>query len=136
MDRKASFVIAVSGMHVVILSAILMEVLLACGLWRQQAFYFTVFFIFIYILLAGLPISGIRAGIMGIVYLLAQRVGRQNFSSRSVVLAGVLMLLVNPLLLIYDVGFQLSFLAVLGIINLGPFFENVFSVLLRYFFKK
>ena len=37
------------------------------------------------------------------------------------------MLLVNPFLLRYDVGFQLSFLAVLGIIYLGPIFKKMLN---------
>jgi len=36
------------------------------------------------------------------------------------------MLLQNPLLLRFDVGFQLSFLAVMGIIYVGPIFQNWF----------
>jgi competence protein ComEC len=57
---------------------------------------------------------------MGVIFLLSQKVGRQATGSRLIVLAGAIMLLINPLLLIYDVGFQLSFLAVLGLIYLEP----------------
>lgn len=113
-------IISVSGTHVVILSSILMSVLLAIGLWRGQAFYIAVFFLLIYIVLTGLPASGIRAGIMGFLYLLAQKIGRQSMGIRVVVLACATMLFINPLLLLYDVGFQLSFLAVVGLIYLEP----------------
>jgi competence protein ComEC len=37
-----------------------------------------------------------------------------------------LMLFLNPLLLRYDAGFQLSFLATIGIIYLSPLLENIF----------
>ena len=52
-------VIAVSGTHVVILSMIMMYLLLAVGLWRGQAFYVAIIFIVIYIVLTGLPSSGV-----------------------------------------------------------------------------
>ncbi len=48
-----------------------------------------------------------------------------SVSSRAIVFAGSLMLIENPLLLRSDVGFQLSFLAVLGIIYLMPVFQDL-----------
>ena len=62
---------------------------------------------------------------MGGIYLLSQKVGRQTIGSRLVVLACAIMLLINPLLLIYDIGFQLSFMAVFGLIYLEPFIEKL-----------
>jgi len=123
-------VIAVSGTHVVILSSIIMSVLLAIGLWRGQAFYLSISFICLYVILVGLPASGVRAGVMGGLYLLAQKLGRQSMGSRIIALACAVMLLINPLLLTFDVGFQLSFLAVMGLIYLEPFikrFINIFA---------
>ena len=90
------------------------------GFWRGQAFYLAVAFIAVYIALIGFPASGVRAAIMGCIALLAQKLGRQNTTSRILVLAGALMLLQNPPLLYYDIGFQLSFLASLGIIHIKP----------------
>jgi competence protein ComEC len=125
-----SHIIAVSGMHVVISSSIVMIFLIYIGLWRNQAFYGAVIFIIVYVVLVGLPSSGIRAGIMGIIYLLGQKIGRQTVSSRTIVMSAVLMLLINPLLLFYDIGFQLSFLAVLGLIYLEPIIRNFIKLLI------
>jgi len=116
-------IISVSGTHIVILSEIIMILLLAMGFWRGQAFYITITFISIFIILTGLPSSGIRAGIMGGLYLLAQKLGRQSNGSRVIIIACAVMLLINPLLLFYDIGFQLSFLAVMGLIYLEPFIK-------------
>ncbi|MEK7664789.1 MAG: ComEC/Rec2 family competence protein, partial [Patescibacteria group bacterium] len=118
-------IIAVSGTHIVILSAILMSLLIYLGLWRGQAFYFSIIFISFYIILTGMSSSGVRAGIMGGFYLLAQKLGRQSMGSRVIVMAGAVMLAFNPLLLFYDVGFQLSFLAVLGLIYFEPLIKNI-----------
>ncbi|MDP2741527.1 MAG: ComEC/Rec2 family competence protein [bacterium] len=129
-------IIAVSGTHVVILSAILMSLLLYLGLWRGQAFYFSVSFICLYIILTGMSSSGVRAGIMGGLYLLAQKLGRQSMGSRVIVMAGAVMLFINPLLLFYDVGFQLSFLAVFGLIYFEPFIKNILLLGIIFFRKK
>lgn len=115
---------AVSGMHVVILSSILMSLLLGLGFWRGQAFYFSIIIIFLFIVMTGFQPSGVRAGIMGGLFLLGQKIGRKSFSPRAIVIAAALMLAVNPLLLLYDVGFQLSFLAAMGIVYLSPTFQR------------
>jgi competence protein ComEC len=127
--------IAISGLHIVILISIVMSFLLAVGMWRSQAFYITVIFICIYIILTGASAAALRAGIMGGTYLLAQKLGRQALNLRLVVLAAALMLLANPLLLFYDVGFQLSFLAVLGLIYFEPLVRGFLKFLLKKIFN-
>jgi competence protein ComEC len=124
-------VIAVSGTHVVILSSIIMSILLAIGLWRGQAFYIAIALICLYIFLVGLPASGVRAGVMGGLFLLAQKLGRQTMGARVIAIACAVMLFINPLLLFYDVGFQLSFLAVMGLIYLEPFIKMFIKVFIK-----
>ncbi len=111
---------AISGMHVTIISLILMQFLLGMGLWRGQAFYIALSFLFLFVVMVGLPSSAIRAAIMAGSLLWAQKIGRGASAFRLIVFAAVIMLAINPLLLEYDVGFQLSFLAVTGIIFLSP----------------
>ncbi|MBU4298562.1 ComEC family competence protein [Patescibacteria group bacterium] len=115
---------AISGLHVTILTSLLMTLLIGLGLWRQQAFYFAIILITFFILMTGLQPSAIRAGIMGGLFLLAQYFGRMSSASRMIFFAGAVMLAQNPLLLKLDVGFQLSFLAMLGIIYLLPIFQD------------
>ncbi len=115
---------AVSGANIVIIINMLIVLLLALGLWRGQAFYGTVVFVWIYIALIGFPASGVRAAIMGCMALLAQKFGRQHATSRVLVATAGVMLIQNPLLLLYDVGFQLSFLAILGIIHIKPLIDS------------
>ncbi len=122
---------AVSGMHVAILTSILMAFLIGLGLWRKHAFYLSIFLIFLFIVLTGFQTSAIRAGIMGGILLLAQHLGRQKNALNSLVFAGAVMLLINPLLLKMDIGFQLSFLAVLGVIYFFPFFSKWINRIFR-----
>ena len=115
---------AVSGMNITIISILVLNLFLLLGFWRKQAFYFSVIFIIFYVSIIGAPASGVRAGIMGILLLMAQYFGRYSDGVRIVVFSAFLMLLFNPLLLILDVGFQLSFLAILGLIYLQPIFSD------------
>jgi competence protein ComEC len=115
---------AISGLHVAILTSILMTILIALGFWRQQAFWFSIILITLFIIMTGFQSSAVRAGIMGGLFLLGQYLGRMGVSSRSIVIAATLMLTHNPLLLKLDVGFQLSFLAMIGIIYLMPVFQG------------
>ena len=73
---------------------------------------------------------------MAIIFLLAQKLGRQSASSRVIVFACALMLFQNPLLLLYDIGFQLSFLAVLGLVYFDPLTRTFLRHLAKIFFKK
>jgi competence protein ComEC len=78
-----------------------------------------------------MPASGVRAGIMVGLLFLAQLISRQSFNLRTLVLAASIMLIFNPLLLKFDLGFQLSFMAVLGIILTGPVFNKWLDVIFR-----
>ena len=124
---------AVSGLHVAVLTSVLMAFLIGLGFWRGQAFYFTIIIISLFIIMTGLSASAVRASIMAGLFLLAQHFGRMNVSSRAIVFAAAIMLFFNPLLLTLDVGFQLSFLAMMGIIYLLPFFTNLLRKIPNFF---
>ncbi len=115
-NAGVSHIMAISGMHISILAEIVMFMLLGAGLWRKHAFYFAAIFLAIYIMLIGLPASAMRAGLMGFLVLWALNLGRLNKLTNSLVFAAAILLLANPKLLRDDIGFQLSFLAVAGIV--------------------
>ena len=118
---------AVSGLHVTVVTAIV--TVLFAGLGRRRSLPFVAGAISFFVLMTGLQASAIRAGIMGGCLIFAKIFGRMSSSARSVIIAASLMLLLNPLLLRYDIGFQLSFLAVIGIIQLSPLIEKKLSFL-------
>lgn len=111
---------AVSGMNITIISSIIFSFILSFGIRKNTAFYLAVILLFLYILMIGAPASAVRAFIMAGAWLLAEKTGRLP-NSRAVFFAAALMLAQNPLLLARDIGFQLSFSAILGIIYLQPF---------------
>lgn len=120
-------IMAVSGQHVALLFPMLMAFFLSVGLWRKQALLLSNVFIALFILLTGFAPSAVRAGIMGSLLIASQLLGRINFTLRALVCAAAGMLLLNPLLLARDAGFQLSFLAVLGIVWFYPFFQKLLA---------
>jgi competence protein ComEC len=117
-------IVAVSGYNVTIIAEYLMWALILIGLWRGQAFWAAIVGIFLFILMIGFPSSAVRAGVMGSLLLWAVKNGRLANSQNAIVFSAAVMLLINPMLLRWDVGFQLSFLATLGIVYLYPFWEE------------
>lgn len=119
-----SHIVAVSGFNVTIIAEYLMIIGIFLGLWRKQSFWFAVVGIFLFVLSVGFPSSAIRAGVMGSLLLWAMKNGRLSSSFNAIIFSAGIMLFINPLLLRWDIGFQLSFLAALGIIELSPFWEG------------
>ncbi|MCX6763608.1 MAG: ComEC/Rec2 family competence protein [Candidatus Moranbacteria bacterium] len=116
-------IVAVSGYNVTIIAEYLLLFGIFMGLWRKQALWFALIGIFLFVVMTGMPSSAVRAGIMGSLLIWAMKNGRLANSTNAIVFAAAVMLLLNPLLLRYDVGFQLSFLATLGIVYFSPFLE-------------
>lgn len=78
-------------------------------------------------LIVGLSATVVRASVMAALFLVAQGFNRTYDITRSLLLAGVVMILFNPFLLLYDIGFQLSFIATLGLILIVPKLEIIIS---------
>lgn len=73
-------------------------------------------FIVFFAIMTGGGATVIRSTIMSLIALYARSTGRTNQALSSLTIAGVLMVLQNPKILFHDPGFQLSFLASLGLI--------------------
>jgi len=122
-----SHMIAISGSHITILSAMLINFLLAVGLSRPRALRLIFLFLFLYPLVTGLSASAVRSAIMGGLSFLAVYYGRGSMMINALMFSGALMLVGNPRLLRDDIGFQLSFLAVLGIIYIYPLIGSLYE---------
>lgn len=110
-------VIALSGMNITILVNLIGKITLFLG--RKKSIFLSLGLVTAFIWFVGASPSVVRAGIMGGLSLLSVYFGRRDLSLLSLVLAGGIMLIANPGWLT-DIGFQLSFLATLGIIVLTP----------------
>jgi len=132
-------IVAVSGYNVSVLAYFFLEAGIIVGLWRRQAFWLAIAAVFAFVAVIGFPPSAVRAGIMGSVILASVQFGRTGNALNALLLAGTIMLIANPFLLRYDIGFQLSFLATFGILVCMPIFQNIskggsFSFLSELFF--
>jgi len=83
--------------------------------------------IILFAIMVGLGATVVRASIMAILALLAGEAGRQYDIGRALIIAGALMLLQNPNVLVFDISFQLSFLATLGMVYLLPHMKRWLS---------
>jgi competence protein ComEC len=82
--------------------------------------------VLLFVFAAGAGAASIRAGLMALIALFGRATGRTYDAVRALLFVGFIMLLQNPLLLPYDPGFQLSFIATLGLLLGTPLLERFF----------
>ena len=109
-----SHVIVISGSNIALLSGVLMAGLSRL-LGKRRAAFPAIAGILLYVLLVGADAAALRAGMMGILYVFAIYLGRQSTAYVSLFASALFMTLLNPLTL-WSIGFQLSFMATLGLI--------------------
>ncbi len=109
--------LAVSGSNVAFVALPCLGLFLRLGLGRPVSALLTCLVVVFFIFLTGATASVTRAGIMAVLALLAQALGRRNDSWNALGAAGLGIMILNPLQL-YDAGFQLSFGATAGILAL------------------
>lgn len=119
----AAHVLALSGMHLMIIYAV---VTLFVGWWRFRTLsqMITVLAIWFFAFLTGLSPSIMRAAFMITVYALLSLGYRERMSVNTLAFTAIIMLVINPFAL-YDIGFQLSFAAVLAIVLINPLFTTI-----------
>ena len=120
-----SHIIAISGLHIAIIVYLLQYFLLLVGLSRKKSFLFLLLILIFYLYLIAFPSSAVRASLMVMMVLLGPFLGRSSSSIFSLILAADIFVLLNRQVLLYDIGFQLSFLAVLGLLYYVNFFQRV-----------
>ncbi len=113
-----SHLLAVSGQNVALLSLLAMPLLAAFGVPLRTRLVWVLAAIVVYVPLAGAGPSILRAGVMGGLSLLATLAGRRSSRLYALALAAVVTLAIDPRIGA-DVGWQLSFAAVLGILALA-----------------
>jgi len=121
-------IMAISGLHVSVMVLILESLLIGTFfISRRKVFYPLILLVLLFVALTGFSASAIRAGIMGLMVAYSRKIGRLHQGVNLLVLAAFLMLWQNPKLLRADAGFQLSFLAMLGIVYFEPYFLKLFQ---------
>ncbi len=118
-----SHIIAISGFNITIIISAL--AFLARIFGRRTSFWLSLFIIIGFVVLSGASASVIRAAIMGALLLVSFNIGRMYAITPALVFTAALMLLFNPRILFWDISFQLSFIATMGIIYLLPLLEKL-----------
>lgn len=117
-------IVAVSGYNILLVAGACFFVFAKVGLWRRQKILLGSIGVWVFIIFVGAPASAVRAGSMALLFFLAMASGRKSSGLIVVLASAFLMLAHNPLLLFYDIGFQLSFMALLGILFASMGYET------------
>ena len=124
VDTGTIHIIALSGYNVTIIAEWIMKLFsflpYGLGVW------FGIVAIILFVLMTGASSTAIRAGIMAVMMLFARATGRNYDVARALILAAVVMIFLNPLILFYDISFQLSFIATVAVIYFTPKIEKYF----------
>ncbi len=123
--RRAGIIhiVVLSGYNLAIVSGFILLVLGAL-FGRRFSAVIGIVGILAFAVMVGLSATVVRASIMAVLLLILGLTGRVYLVLRGLFVAGALMILWNPYSLAFDVGFQLSFLATLGLIVVSPHLEE------------
>lgn len=121
----ASHVLALSGLHLGIIYALL-SMLVVGRRWQVITQVAMILSIWAFVFLVGMSASVVRSAVMLTVYALLALGHRQKMSVNTLAFTAIVMLLVTPKAL-FDIGFQMSFMAVFSILLFVPLFYRPFS---------
>lgn len=134
----ASHLLALSGLHIGIICMFLLScisVLLPGTRFFHLRRLLVIPIVWMFVLLVGSPLSAVRAAIMFSLLVVGNTFTRVGFSLNTLALAALGMLLYQPFYL-FDVGFQMSFMAVASILLLQPWLSGLVArprnIVLRY----
>lgn len=122
-DTGTAHIIAISGFNIAILAALFSSIMRRFIPDRWLSLLASVTGITLYTIFVGAGASVVRAAIMGSLSLLSCQIGRRNSGLNALTFSGAVMCAFNPDLL-WDLSFQLSFSATLGLVLFGVPLEN------------
>ena len=126
----AAHIIAISGFNMVIISQIIHQFLGIFTRKRIRTALISVVLIALYTILVGANPAVTRAAVMSSVLVFGTAIRRKTFVPNSVGVVVLLLSILNPLIL-WDVGFQLSVFAVLGLVFLSDPIRRLIEKLLH-----
>lgn len=122
-------IMVASGMNIAMVSEGVLS-FLTLFFKRKKAIIFLFILIWFYSIMTGLNPPIVRAAVMASFVYLGQIFGRKTNSGRILFIAALIMLIFEPFLL-WDVGFQLSFLATAGLVFIQPYLSNSGFILFK-----
>lgn len=125
-----SHIIAISGFNMALVSNAIASLSVKLA-GRRSAAWFSTMAIALYTIFVGASAAVVRAALMSCVRVWGQHFGRQNSAPNALFATALLMTAWNPYTL-WDLGFQLSFAATLGLILLADPLTDGFKAMLRW----
>jgi len=123
-----SHILSVSGLHVGIIYVII--AFLIGLLWNKNAYIplvIILLLIWFYCWMVGFEAAVLRSALMFSLHAIGNALGKKSALLHTTVLSAFIILVINPIFL-YDIGFQLTYGAMLGIIFIMPIFQDVLKV--------
>ena len=123
-------IVVLSGFNITIIAEFLRRVSAQLLVWLGLTTFtlgpalLAVLGVILFVVMTGASATVVRAALMALTVILARFIGRGYSATRALILAGFVMLMINPKLLAFDASFQLSFLATLGMIHFVPRIER------------
>lgn len=124
-------IVAISGYNISLVIAAVFTIFSFVGM--KKRIILSIFCIFIFVILVGASAAVIRAGFMGSLTLLGLYSGRKSQVLFALLWTCLVMVLINPKILVYDLGFQLSFLSTFAIISLVPILDTKIPQFNKFF---
>ncbi len=115
-----SHILAASGFNLSLFTILFFGWIVETPLGRRRGMFATFVLVWFYAILALATAPVVRAAVMATVVLMSRWVRRRAWTPTLLLLPLALMLAWNPRLLLDDVGFQLSFVALFSLISLAP----------------
>ncbi len=127
-NTGTAHIIAISGFNIAIIASAFYSIFKNFFGERLGAL-FAILGIILYTILVGAEAAVVRAAVMGCVALIARLLGRKQVALNTLLFVAAMMCLWNPFF-VWDVGFQLSFFATLGLIIYAEPFSNFVNSLI------
>ncbi len=124
-DMGLAHILAVSGLHIGVLSGFFIFIFSRIGIKRIKNVIFTLIILWVYGYLIGFPTSILRSNIMFSLLFYSQIIHEPYDSINTLSFAMFILLIINPYYL-FNIGFQLSFAASFAIITFTPRIEDLF----------
>ena len=121
----ASHVLALSGLHLGIIYTLL-SLFVFRRRWQVLSQMVIILSVWAFVFLVGMSTSVVRSAVMLSIYALLSLGHRDRMSVNTLAFTAIVMLMVSPMSL-FDVGFQMSYMAVLSILLFVPLLESIFT---------
>lgn len=126
-----SHVIAISGFNMTLIAVMVAGFLKAMFKSKTVVVVISILVMTIYTIFVGASGAVVRAAVMSAILIIAEAMQRRTFVPASLAATAMVMSLLDPWIL-WDIGFQLSFAAVLGMALLTPSLDRSFTAFMQY----